>query len=570
MIVFKKLRFKNFLSYGNAMTEIGLDDRNLTLIYGKNGGGKSTIAVALCWCLFNKTPSNIQKGKLVNSINGKALYVECEFEINGIAYKVCRGIKPSVFEIYQNGELIKQESATKDYQKILEDNILKCSFTSFTQTISISASSTPPFLTLPASQRKQFVENLLNIQIFSIMNEIVKQRIESNLRNWENNAYDIQLLKTKLQGEKALIDTLKAQRERNITNIQEQLTETQKKAESIQESVNKLLQSKEKFDKINSGYGSFRKKHQQLRNEQAKLTSKLETQSKDLKKIVDKDVCPFCHQQIGEVHKEHLTSETQNAINEINTQLNALVETLKEYDEKDSKFQKVNDKLLELNSSLAKENGTLLALNNEIARLNRELQTPVEDVDVKLHEDNIKQLAVKAKDLLETKSTLAEEKNLLGQANLLLRDSGIKTAVIKQYLPIINAQINKHLQDMDFFIKFEFDETFNETIKSRGRDDFSYENLSQGERKRLDMAILFTWRYLSSLLNSCSANILYCDEFLDIALDEVGIESAMNLLRSLNDTSVFIVSHRDDIKDGYFDNIIHVKKKSQFSIIEHG
>lgn len=567
MIIFKTIRFKNFQSYGNAWNEINLDEHQLTAINGVNGAGKTSVSNALTFALFGKTINNVTKSKLVNAINGKGLLVEVEFENNNTPYMVRRGLKPNIFEIYRNGELINQESHVNDYQKILEDQILRMNYQSFIQCAFIGSVSFVPFFELPAVKRREVVEALLDVQVLSVMNDILKTKVQSNNQQISDIEYKINTIKSRCDSEMAIIRSLRDARQNNIEKITNHILEKEKELETHIASIEKLEKIVSNREKIETMSKSFTDSHNDLSVRQKTLAKALKDAQKELKFIESHDYCPICHQGIGEEHRTKISEGFKKSISETQANIAQYESEASELAEKEKKFSIVYKKFTEANRQLANENYAVASLNREINRLKKELETPLNNEDIQSHEEKVKDYVLEAKEVVEQKKELYAEKGVLEQASLLLKDNGIKAEIVKQYLPIINRMINHYLETMEFYITVELAEDFSETIKARDRDVFSYQNLSQGERRRLDLAILFTWRHIANLKNSCSANTLILDE-IDQGLDLEGFNIVMRLFRSLENTNIFITSHRENVHEFPFDKVITMVKKNQFSVIE--
>lgn len=566
MLKLKSIRFKNFLSYGNSWSEIDLTDGSINIITARNGQGKTVIINAICYNLFGKTFSNIKLSKLVNTINGKNLITESEFEINGSSYKVIRGMKPSIFEIYKDGKLVNEEACTRDYQKYLE-SVIGFNHTTFLQTTILGTASYIPFCELTAAQRRVIVEQILSIGVFSTMNQLLKSRSQQNTEALTENGYSLKNVKVQINAEAMMIKSLKEQHERGIEKINDQIEETNKKIKEKLTSIEQLNANKEKIDPYISSYEDLKKAKTEIAVKQNSIQSELKKLKKDNSAVLKHSTCPMCKQDISDEYRKHIQDEMNEKIEFANKQLEDYSNDLNSILKKEEKFIKLIDSWNNINNKLTVDNTELSILNNELIKLTNELKNPPSKDEIILHEQNVKELATKAKDLLESKEHLLNEKLLISQASEMLKDSGIKAMVIKQYIPIINKMINHYLREQEFYITFTLDENFNETIKARDRDDFSYQNLSQGERRRLDLAILFTWRYIASIKNSCSTNLLCADEILDSSLDSEGADSALKLFRNLKDSNVFIISHRTEIQDSLFDNVYTVQKKNQFSTI---
>lgn len=567
MIVFKKIRFKNFKSYGNAWSEVDLNRDQLTAILGQNGGGKSTILDAINFALYGKSFNSAQKSKIINSINGKNCVVELEFETNGSDYKVIRGMKPNVFEIRRNDKLITQAANTKDYQSVLEKQILKMSMKNFTQTVLVGMASFIPFMELSATDRRTIIENILGVGILTTMNGLLKTKIQQNESELNGINHELAKIRIKLDSEKLLIETLKKNHSVNAEKIEAKIGKSEEEISKHEEKLKKLNEAYSKCGILSDNYKKFKDQETSLLSEKSALNSSIKSLNKDIKFVTSHDNCPFCKQGISDEHKRSISENLGKDVEETTKKLDEIAAKLEKMADKEKRFTEAMNKMNLVSSKISEENTAVTMLNREISSLRKELSKSKALDDVKEHEDNVRSLAVDAKDRIETKRDLVQKNAIMSMASVLLKDSGIKTAVVNQYLPTINRLVNQYLADMDFFLSFELDSQFNETIKARDRDDFTYQNLSQGERRRLDLAILFTWRRIAMLRNSCATNLLVVDEVLDSSLDEEGINMAMNLFRSFKDSNIFVISHRETIQDARFDRIIRIKKERQFSVI---
>lgn len=568
MINFRKIRYKNFISSGNYFTEILLDRSQNTLIVGSNGAGKSTILDALCFGLFGKAFRNINKPALVNSINQKDCLVEVEFDIGNKQYKIVRGIKPNVFEIFLNGNLLNQSAAIKDYQEHLEKVILKLNYKSFTQIVILGSASFVPFMQLSAADRRAIIEDLLDIQIFSSMNSILKDKVAQNKENYNDNKYRIEFANQSYELQKEHIDKLKQ-------NNEDQIIKFQNEIETNNENVKKYLKESEviskKISEIESQVGdkdSIAKKIKSLNQLETQIETNLKKIKKDIKFFESSDDCPTCRQSIQEDFKKNqLTSLSAKAkkcdhgLTELESKLNEEQEKLNLITEKLSEIQKLQLKL-------ATNNTTVSEMNRYINKLNKQIE------DLKTDKENLEneteKLDVIKKELTHLKNeqkVLIEEKSYLESASLLLKDTGIKTRIVKQYLPVINKLVNKYLSSLDFFVNFNLDESFKETIKSRHRDEFTYSSFSEGEKQRIDMALMLTWRAIAKLKNSTNTNLLILDEVFDSSLDANGTEYLMNILHMLEDVNLFVISHKGDILQDKFRSVIRFEKHNNFSRI---
>ena len=567
MILFNSIKWRNFLSTGNQFIEIKLDKHPSTLIIGENSAGKSTILDALCFCLFGKAFRNINKPQLVNSINQKNCLVETEFTIGKRHYKITRGMKPGIFEIHQDNNLLSQDAAIRDYQKYLEDKILKLNYKSFTQIVILGSASFTPFMQLPQGSRREVIEDILDIQIFSVMNNILKTRIitQKDLIKEAENKIELSKQKAKLQ-----------------QDYIEQLEQNQKKRnESINESIEKqLIEIKEITENTNvltEEYNNLRQlvEHEnKIQNNKIRMVDIYKSLQLKLKKLNEEinfynnnDSCPTCKQNISTELKTNTINTHTSTKDEIVTAIEQLYDKIKIKEEQLNDIITIKIKIVEVQRKITEENGKIIARQNYIKKLRNEI---VEKTDEKENIDAAKQklreIALEGIEVSKSKIKLREESFYLEAAATLLKDTGIKTKVIKQYLPVINKLVNKYLSVMDFFVSFELDESFNEIIKSRFRDEFSYYSFSEGEKQRIDLALLFTWRTIAKMKNSVATNLLLLDEIFDSSLDANGTECVMQLLNTIGEeTNVFVISHKGDQLQDKFSNVIKVEKHQNFS-----
>lgn len=567
MILFKKLRYQNFLSTGNIFTEIILNKSKNTLIVGVNGVGKSTFIDALSFVLYNKAHRNINKPQLVNSITSKDCLVEIEFSVGSNEYVVRRGIKPSLFEIYKNDKLVNQNAENRDYQKYLEDYILKMNHKTFSQIVLLGRANFTPFMALPAQGRRQVIEDLLDIQIFSVMNSLLKDRINNNKQQIINNTHSLELIKSKLEMQQKHIEALKANNDELIKNkilkLEELNVEIQNKRSLLQE-VKSSLSSCESIKKDLDIFTKRKTKEESIYHQ---LVRKQESIIKSISFYEDSSSCPTCKQAISDDFKTKTIDEKRTQIKEIEE----AILTLETATEGTTQEIKKTKNLLESYNSFVKRETELNSSISFSIRMVNEINNEIELLKTK--SSNIEPLENYEKKLLELeteKEKLLNDKEIMTASFDLLKDSGIKTKIIKQYVPIINTLINKYLSMMDFFVQFEIDESFNEKIKSRFRDDFSYESFSEGEKVRLDLALLFSWRALTKLRNSSTSNLLILDEIFDSSLDLSGTEEFMKILSTLTgDTNVFVISHKTDQLIDKFENVIKFKKERNYSIMEN-
>ena len=568
MLIFRYVRWKNLLSTGNYFTEMKLDNRDNTLIVGENGSGKSTMLDALCFSLFGKPFRNVNKPQLLNSINQKDCVVEVEFDINNKSYKVIRGIKPNKFEIYQDGELLNQDAAMKDYQEFLEKFILKMNYKSFTQIVILGSASFTPFMQLSASDRRSIIEDLLDIQIFSTMNNLAKERLSGNKDEMTQTKYDIDLANQKYDLQKRHIDDLKQNNEDKVKEYDTEIQLHNDTVSSLLSNVEALTAKTEELQLVVASKIDTEVKVKKITKLESQIETNLSKFQKDISFFQSHDDCPTCRQTIADSFKqeelktlstkvtecEHGLSELEKKLLEEQNKLNSINETQKLINQKQVEIATTNTAITETNKMIAR----LQKLVNEL----RESKT-----ETKKEEQSLKELKDSLSELQEHLKVLIEEKTYYEAASTLLKDGGIKSKIIKQYLPIINKLVNKYLASLDFFVNFNLDESFKETIKSRHRDEFSYHNFSEGEKQRIDMALMLTWRAIAKLRNSANTNLLILDETFDSSLDANGTEELMKILHMLEDVNLFVISHKGDVLQDKFMNVIRFVKEKNFSRI---
>ena len=557
------------LSTGNQFTEVALDRSKSTLIVGENGAGKSTILDALSFALYGKPFRNINKPQLVNSMTQKNLVVECEFMVGSKHFCVKRGIKPQLFEIYQNGEMINQNSSARDYQEYLEKSILKLSFKSFGQIVILGSANYLPFMQLPAHARREVIEDLLDIQIFTTMNNLLKEKITANKAAISEADYQINLIDNKIELTNKHINSLKTNNDHLIKQKQELIDELMGEillTEMVLTRENNKITEKSVLiadsDKVNS-------KRTKLIELESQLESKIRTLKKEITFYHDNDSCPTCRQGIDHDFKNETISEREvkqnevtDALSKIETEINAINDRVNEITEINKEITAINTKISELNSDIRSWNNSIRTIQTEIDGLEKNtavIDESRDDLDLLNSQLGIQQ---------KHKEDFANERSVIEVAGVLLKDSGIKTRIIKQYVPIMNKLINKYLAAMDFFVQFELDENFNETIRSRYRDDFSYASFSEGEKMRIDLSLMFTWRAIAKLRNSASTNLLIMDEVFDSSLDVGGTEEFLKILEGLTgDTNTFVISHKGDQLYDKFHSVVKFEKHANFSRI---
>ena len=569
MIIFEKIRWKNFLSTGNVFSEIDLTSQRTNLIVGSNGAGKSTILDALTFSLFGKPFRKISKSMLVNSINEKDCVAEITFTIGKNDYRVVRGIKPTKLEIYCNGVLWDKESSVNEQQKNFENSVLKMNFKSFTQIVVLGSSTFVPFMKLSIPQRREIIEDILDIQVFSTMNVLLKDRVKENNIEVREIDYQIDLLKDKIELQKqhmlALEKINKEEIDRKRTKIEEyKKSETEKNnsIESLTKEIFNLNKEMKDYQKSNSNL-------QKLNTYLIKLQSKLKSCKKDHKFFEKNHVCPTCTQQLSDEFRENKLEESQGEINKMDTGIEDLESAIVDEQNKLQKFTELSTEVNNRNATLSQLNFQLTSIRKEVNSIEKEIkELEGSNPDKKAEYTKLEKLVKEKKDFSKQHASLKKDRDVLTTASHLLKDNGIKTRIIKTYLPTMNKLINDFLQRMEFYVNFTLDENFEEIIKSRYRDVFSYDSFSEGEKARIDIALLLTWRSIAKLKNSVDTNLLILDEIFDGSLDQSGTSDLGWILRNFDEsTKVFVISHKQGMDDK-FDRTITAEKEKNFSIIK--
>jgi DNA repair exonuclease SbcCD ATPase subunit len=555
MIIFEKLRWKNFLSTGNAFTEIDFTRSPNTLIVGENGSGKSTMLDALCFGLFNKPFRAISKGQLLNSVNGKGLSVEVEFRIGTKDYKVIRGVKPNVFEIHCDGSLVDQDASLRDTQKYLEDSVLKLNFKSFTQIVILGSASFTPFMQLPLGSRREIIEDILDIQIFTTMNQVLKDKVNKMKETIRDIEANVEVSKQKAILQKQYIENLENDKKIKIAEIEKQIEDIHS---AIEEHEKQIVEKE--TEKTSLGNPKDRMKKLNVFKE--KFSSQITKVNKELDFYHNHDDCPTCKQGIPHDFKEEIKNERQKKIEELTNASEQI----------DTEFETLNksmEKFIDITDSIADINSEIITSQKYLTRLQSDISTAKSNVaDIDEEKKKLKDLAKIVVQHEAERTEKSEESHYLSVASNLLKDTGIKTRIIRQYLPAINKLVNKFLASMDFFVQFDLDEKFNETIKSRHRDKFSYASFSEGEKQRIDLALLFTWRTIAKMKNSAATNLLILDEVFDSSLDNNGTDYVMTLLNTIGEeANVFVISHKGDQLFDKFRSVIKFEKKQNYSVI---
>ena len=563
MIIFRYVRWRNFLSTGNNFIEIQLDRNPTTLIIGENGAGKSTVLDALCFGLFGKPFRSINKPQLVNSVNNVNCIVEVEFEIGTKKIKVVRGIKPNIFEIYINGKMYNQDANQRDYQKYLEQQILKLNWRSFTQVVILGSSTFVPFMQLKARHRREVVEEILDIQIFSLMNMLLKQKLKGISEDTRNAEYQYDLTEEKISLQEKYIDEVKQNKdkiieEKNVLIAGNEEEVFKKKADIDFHTKNneELLLAIKDSTKVDNDYAK-------LKDIRSTLTEKKNNNSRMVKFFKDNNDCPACEQPLRNASK--MVKSKQKEVDRFANALEELEQALKVSLLRQGEIGKIVDKIRENEVSVATENSSVTQLEKFNATLRAEIEELLSSDVVKSDFDKLKELKKNIGLFEERKTKLKEEVIYCEAVRSMLQDTGIKTKIIKQYLPIMNKLINTYLSAMEFYVSFTLNENFNETIKSRYRDEFTYESFSEGEKMRIDLALLFTWRAIAKMKNSTNTNVLMLDEIFDSSLDSTGTDEFLKILNTLSNENIFLISHKSDLNVDKFDSLIRFEKVQNFT-----
>ena len=567
MIKFKTLKWKNFLSTGNVYTELQLDRNPTTLVIGDNGAGKSTFLDALSFALYGKPFRKVNKSQLINSINKKDMRVELVFQVGKHIYKIVRAAKPNIFEIWQNGELINQDANARDYQDFLEKQIIKLTHKAFSQVVVLGSTSFIPFMQLSSMHRREVIEDLLDLQIFSTMNTLLKDRINSNEKELAEVEYTVKMLEEKIALTEEHLESLEADNNSKIESNLSMVEENKREIKALQGTTNDLAQKVESINNSIDDQNAVKNRYEKLKEVRVKLNSKILDLKKRLVFYQENDSCDACGQEIDSTFKEEIVCDHNQKVEEINEGIEKLQEELKTAEDRMEEIMTKQQEVISLQNTMKELSWKERTLNDSINKLLEE-NNSLKDVSGNKAK-NLKQLDTfekKRDNALLTKVEEVNNRNVLGVVSTILKDSGIKTKIIRQYVPIMNKLINKYLAAMDFFVQFELDESFNETIRSRFRDDFSYASFSEGEKMRIDLALLFTWRSIAKIRNSASTNLLIMDEVFDSSLDASGTDEFLKLLNELtSDTNVFIISHKGDTLIDKFTNVLKFEKVKSFS-----
>ena len=565
MIHFETVRWKNFLSTGNNFTEIQLDRNSTTLIIGENGAGKSTILDALCFGLFGKPFRNINKPQLLNSVNASGTVVEVEFRIGTKKVKVIRGIKPNIFEIHVNGKLYNQDANSRDYQKYLEQQILKLNYRSFTQVVILGSSTFVPFMQLKARHRREVVEEILDIQIFSLMNMLLKQQLKTISDDMREMDYQFKLTTEKVSLQEKYIDEMFMQKENLIREKGLLIDVNEEEIFKKRSDINFVTTNNSEFLTHIADHDKVNTKHTKLKDIQSQLKEKHRAHTKLVGFFESNEDCPTCQQHIDETFKSSMIDKKKNEADKVTSGMEELKEELTKVTSRQKEISDIAVKIRENEVHIAKENSSLLQLEKFNATLQSEIdQLMIGEVNKSDH-NKLKTLKETLSGIVIQKSKLREDQTYAEAARSMLQDTGIKTKIIKQYLPIMNRLINTYLTSMEFYVNFTLNDNFEETIKSRYRDEFTYDSFSEGEKMRIDLALLFTWRAVAKMKNSTNTNLLILDEIFDSSMDSTGTDEFLKILNTLSDENIFVISHKQDVLADKFRSTIKFEKIKNFS-----
>ena len=568
MILFKTIRWKNFLSTGNNFTEVDFQKSNTNLIMGSNGSGKSTILDALTFVLYNKPFRKINKPQLVNSVNEKDCLVEIEFSIGSREYKVIRGIKPNIFEIWIDGNLQNQDAAQSDQQKKLEEGILKLNYKSFTQTVILGSATFVPFMQLTSSNRREVIEDLLDIRIFSAMNNIIKETLKEKKNQVKSLDLKRETLKDKMKMQKNFIEELENRGKANIEANEQKVDKLLKEVDVYIEENEKTEEEVKVRTKKQEEVTGATQKLSKLNNLKGKISNKVATITKEHKFFNENTVCPTCQQDIEEEFRLNRIEDAQNKAKELKEGYDELANTIKFEQQRERQFTTLSQEITKLTHDISQNNTRISINQRQIRECEHEIQTITSNLQNRNTEHE--KLEEFKENLHKTIEELADKKQEIVYndfAYSLLKDDGVKTKIIKKYLPFINQQVNRYLQMMEFYINFQLNEEFNESVKSPIHEDFSYSSFSEGEKMRIDLALLFTWREVARVKNSANTNLLIMDEVFDSSLDGFGTDEFLKIIRYvIKDANIFVISHKTDMLDK-FENVIRFDKVKGFSRI---
>jgi DNA repair exonuclease SbcCD ATPase subunit len=566
MILFEKIRWKNFLSTGNQFTELDFTLNATNLIIGTNGAGKSTVLDALTFSLFGKPFRKINKPQLINTVNEKDCRVEVEFSVGKIEWRVVRGIKPAIFEIYRNGALLDQSSAALDQQKWLEQTVLKMNYKSFTQIVILGSSTFVPFMQLPAAHRREVIEDLLDIKIFSSMNTIIKDKIRLIRDEVKTLELKKESLNDKVQMQKEFIEELENRGKENIKDKEISIMSLAEESGLLMSDNSSLEEPLREYIREQDKLVGYVDKLRKLGNLKGKISQKVSTITKEHKFFTENTVCPTCTQEIGEDFRINRINDAQSKAKELQSGYKELEEAIKEEEERERQFLTLSKEISKLTNGISQNNIKISGCQRQIRNLESEIQTITNQLENRNTEhEKLEQFRDSLQNTYEELATKKDSINYYDFTYSLLKDGGVKSKIIKKYLPLINQQVNRYLQMMDFYINFTLDEEFNETVQSPIHEDFSYASFSEGEKMRIDLALLFTWREVARFKNSVNTNLLIMDEVFDSSLDGFGTEEFLKIIRYvIKDANIFVISHKTGLEDK-FQSVLRFEKVKGFS-----
>lgn len=566
MLIFHKIRYKNLLSSGNDWTEVILDRTKSTLVIGPVGSGKSTLTEAIVYCLYGRTYRKIKLGSLVNSINKKGMLTECEFSIGKHKYLVRRGMKPTIFEIWCDGSMLNQNGDSRDYQEVLEKNILRMSLKVFTQVAVLGAAEYVPFMELSAAARREMIEGLLDIGIFTRMNVILKQKMSETKTIYTDLKHQISLLKQKMELSKSFIDSMKEDKAKKVEALESTLSRIDSQIEAGLAEIETKTNEMASLQESTGHSAAVSQKLQELRDLGRKFSTKLRGLEKSIEFFTENSECPTCNQSITEEFKTGVINEKESQKEGVIRAEAQLQTKVNEIQEEVDKIDAIRHDVNQISQFLVKKNASVQSERKYRNQIKKDLDGILtETTDIDKHQDEYQKTKEESKLTSERYEKILGQVEMMSQAAAVLKDDGVKAQVIKQYIPIINRYMERYLAELDFFVGFELDEEFNETFKSRGRDEFSYFSFSEGEKKRISMALMLSLRSVAKIKNSVNCNLLLMDETLDGNLDEQGLDDMFKLFDSLEDTNLFVISHRSGLHDR-FRSVIQFEKRSNFSV----
>lgn len=568
MILFRNVTYSNFLAVGNAPMSIDLNRHHTTLITATNGAGKTTILDAICFALYGKAYRNINKPALINSINQKKTVVTISFDVGKKKYKIVRGMKPNVFEIWCNDKMINQDPSSRDYQKILETQILKMNYRAFTQVVVMGSSSYVPFMKLRPHERREFIEDLLDIKIFSVMSKLLSQKVKDCKEMSREIELGIKSTKEKIDLQETFIKSRKDERAHSLSKITKDIDHAHKEIERENASITRLSARIAKHNLNLEKYCDLTEKLSELRSKNKLIQSTIDDHSSQKDFYETTEECPTCKQSIGDDHRSHIITSIETVVSSHTSELDEIKQQLDTLAVQMTEYNNIISIIADIQSEISTHNQNIHGNNLLIQKYEREY-TNMEADTTNIDDDKkkLRDMARKVVDLDKLRRSNVEEQQYQSIASVLLQDSGIKAKIIKQYIPVINKQINKYLNALDFFCNFNLDENFNEIVKSRYRDEFTYDSFSEGEKMRIDLALVFAWRDVARMKNSVNTNLVIMDELLDSSLDQPGMELCIGLLYGLKDTNVFVISHRESIADKFMSTIKFEKKNNFTSLI---